>query len=372
MITDIIQAMKVFYLDIFSIIPLGCKFNFHYFTQLLMWTLMPIAVTLFLLVCAVCEYYYYRHCNYRFYLEIENSNSNNVLEKNEMLQLYNNIKNKYLSYFFYLTYLILPSVSSKIFQMFLCTNINPDHEHYHDIQEHDTYLTADVGIPCDTAYWKNCSYYAICMVAVYPVGIPLMYLWLLNQRKKEISNRKFITNSSHSSSHHSDGHNYNHSINNHSINNHNCGMGHERYTDSARSMFAKSHGTASSRSVYKQELLKHRDEISRLSMETICIKFLWEPYKPEYWFWEFFESYRRILLTSVITVIAPGTSTQRVLAILLSLFTIKIYGYFLPYALLQDGELAEVGQYQIFFTFFIILLIKDNILQGWNSALGTK
>jgi len=236
--------------------------------------------------------------------------------------------NKYISYWFYLTYLILPSATSKIFQVFSCTDINPKHE-IDVIEEYKyrNYLTVDVSIACNSTNYKNCMYYAICMIAIYPLGIPLFYLWLLYPHRNEINNRQADSLKL-------------------------------RRFDSLRDLI----GSTSTKSVHREELLNHRFSISRLSGDALGIAFLWEPYKPEYWYWEFFECYRRILLTSVVGVVATGTSQQRVLALLLTLLTIKVYSYISPYALLQDDMLAEVGQYQIFLTFFILLIIKDEIL----------
>jgi hypothetical protein len=46
--------------------------------------------------------------------------------------------------------------------------------------------------------------------------------------------------------------------------------------------------------------------------------FLCEAYRPELWWWECLETGRRIIMTAVISIIEPGTSTQAVVTIILS------------------------------------------------------
>jgi hypothetical protein len=80
---------------------------------------------------------------------------------------------------------------------------------------------------------------------------------------------------------------------------------------------------------------------------------------------------RRLVLTAVVSVCAPGTSSQAVFSLLISLFYIKVYGYYAPYTDRQDSVLAETGQFQVFLTFFIALIIQNSLLPGfWASPLG--
>ena len=48
--------------------------------------------------------------------------------------------------------IVLPSVSTKIFQMFLCTNIDPYDE---DDSGDDFFLTADLSISCSSTYYRG-------------------------------------------------------------------------------------------------------------------------------------------------------------------------------------------------------------------------
>jgi hypothetical protein len=88
-------------------------------------------------------------------------------------------------------------------------------------------------------------------------------------------------------------------------------------------------------------------------------------------YWELVETVRRLVLTAVLSVCAPGTSAQAVFSLLISLFYIKVYGFYAPYANRQDSVLAETGQFQVFLTFFGALIVQNALLPAfWSSPLG--
>jgi len=77
------------------------------------------------------------------------------------------------------------------------------------------------------------------------------------------------------------------------------------------------------------------------------------------------------ILTAVLSTIKPGTSEQSVLSVLLGLFFIKMYSFYLPYINDTDDIIAEVGQFQIFFTYFGALIQQNSLLtSSYNTAVG--
>ena len=83
------------------------------------------------------------------------------------------------------------------------------------------------------------------------------------------------------------------------------------------------------------------------------------------------ECYRRITITAVLSIISPGSSPQSVLSVLLSLLFIKMYGYYQPYEADTDDIIAEVGQFQIFFTYFGALILQNSLLHSsLNNTVG--
>ena len=61
------------------------------------------------------------------------------------------------------------------FPIFVCTEV-----------ENERYLVADMSLNCGSNEYRDGAIYAAFMVLVYPVGIPMMYLWMLYQVKNDI------------------------------------------------------------------------------------------------------------------------------------------------------------------------------------------
>ena len=71
--------------------------------------------------------------------------------------------------------MILPSTTSKIFETFICIDVDSE-----------KYLLADLSIKCYTPFWYKGVIYASFMILLYPIGIPIMYLFMLYRVKDEI------------------------------------------------------------------------------------------------------------------------------------------------------------------------------------------
>jgi hypothetical protein len=52
--------------------------------------------------------------------------------------------------------------------------------------EKERYLVADMSLNCGSNEYRYGKIYAALMVLIYPVGIPMMYLWMLYQVKNDI------------------------------------------------------------------------------------------------------------------------------------------------------------------------------------------
>ena len=75
-----------------------------------------------------------------------------------------------MSLFLSLTYMVFASVSTTVFDTFNC-------ERYGD--DETFYMASDQSISCDDPTHKKYQGFAYVMIAVYPVGIPLLYFLLL-------------------------------------------------------------------------------------------------------------------------------------------------------------------------------------------------
>ena len=87
------------------------------------------------------------------------------------------IRNKHLSVVLLLLFLVYSSVSSNVFRMFACDPVD----------DGNSYLRADYRIMCTDAKHQTLQVYAAVMIAVYPVGIPLLYAVLLYRHRAILS-----------------------------------------------------------------------------------------------------------------------------------------------------------------------------------------
>ena len=84
------------------------------------------------------------------------------------------------------------------------------------------------------------------------------------------------------------------------------------------------------------------------------------------------ETTRRLMLTAILSVCGPGSSAQGFMSILLSTMYIKLYAAYTPYDADSNSVIAEIGQYQIFFTFWAALVMHYNGLgSDMNELVGT-
>lgn len=77
-----------------------------------------------------------------------------------------NVSNKTFFYALFVSFLILPGVSTTIFRMFSCTNIDPDSVAGGD----NWYMAADRSISCSSSRYRFGLWWGIAMIFVYPIG----------------------------------------------------------------------------------------------------------------------------------------------------------------------------------------------------------
>ena len=79
------------------------------------------------------------------------------------------IRYKHVSTALLVTFLVYSSVSTVVFQMFACD----------DLDDEKSYLRADYRLECNSPKHKALQVYAGLMILLYPVGIPSLYAFLL-------------------------------------------------------------------------------------------------------------------------------------------------------------------------------------------------
>ena len=192
---------------------LSCTSPFDYVDVLLATTLIPIAVT-----AALWLGYRVQRGGFPFGVSGVSGDALLVLQSS------------YTYLFLFFTYLIFPGVSTVIFRMFSCQNIDPDGADSGD----NLFLRADYSISCHSDRYYFGLVWAVVMLLVYPIGIPAMYYCLLKGAQQEIVSRLSAVQG---------------------------------------------------------------DEARRRQLALSSLAFLFEPYKPRYWYWELVETMQRLLLS---------------------------------------------------------------------------
>ncbi|CAM9114240.1 unnamed protein product [Ectocarpus sp. 8 AP-2014] len=150
---DFLNLINVINFDLGSVLAAGClwpEMDFH--DRLLVSTMGPLVVVGFLVMME------------RIAVGRNISGDTAVLQR---------IRHKYLTALLLWTFLIYSSVSTTVFQTFACEKLDDGVE----------YLRADYSIQCSDVKHKGLEVYAGFMVIVYPVGIPLLYAFLLFQHR---------------------------------------------------------------------------------------------------------------------------------------------------------------------------------------------
>ncbi|GMH49413.1 hypothetical protein TL16_g00510 [Triparma laevis f. inornata] len=93
----------------------------------------------------------------------------------------------------------------------------------------------------------------------------------------------------------------------------------------------------------------------------IGISFLFESYKPEFWWFELAETTRRLLMTGILSVIEPGSETQLFAGILLSMLACVMTAWCSPYIDRRDNIIAVSMNLQIALITLTALALKRQI-----------
>ncbi|GMH98757.1 hypothetical protein TrVE_jg2081 [Triparma verrucosa] len=273
-------------LDFISFMPLGCIAPADFYSQLVAYTAIPVILSAMLIA---------------YYIKLSNSPDPNA----------NDLKVKVFQVFLTLTFIVLPSVSIKIFSTFACQRFDGDY---------GSYLKADFSINCNSDEHKAFQTYAALMILLFPIGVPVMYFVLLYKKREKL--------------------------------------------DPGQGLFAS---TTSPEGALEKALsirAKHESEDTLL----LSLRFLYSSYEPRMWWFEVFETLRRLCLTGFLVFLSPGTAAQIIFSMIMCMFAMRVYSGCSPFISTLYDSFSEVSQWQLFFTMFGALAIKVNVdekdLQG--------
>jgi hypothetical protein len=281
-----------FNLDLGWLLSLGCFAAVDFYQKLLITTLGPFMIAAVLL----CTHTFLR---YKDRVQaVVSYTSQHVVVPERTARLEKALAQHHLI-FIAMTFLIYSTVSTVIFQTFAGDPIDDDA----DVKLY--YLRADYSIQCYTPEHKLYQAYAAVMILIYPIGIPLLYTWLLwRQRHKLIKDKD------------------------------ESGRALDRHADTS----------------------------------LTSTKFLWKKYRHQMYYWEVAECVRRLLLTGAIVFIAPGTTAQAAISCILAVISMAVAMQCKPHASYLDGYLYIVGALIIFFSMFMSLAMKTDISKETNES----
>jgi predicted outer membrane repeat protein len=276
---SIASTLQIFNLDIRRSALVSCSSNNGYdaIDALLVSTIYPIVV----MVCLWLAQTIHIWIREKGHVEKDKSANDSSL-----------IKSNYFMAFLVFSYLILPSITVTIFEVFSCQDVDPDDVAGGD----DRYMVVDYSVSCSSSKYHFGHVWAIVSIFVYPIGIPAYYLYLLFGARADIMSREDET----------------------------CG----------------------------------EEEAELRTRRLRPLRLLHDAYKPKLWYWALVDTSRRLMLTGVLVLIAQGTDVQIVVGIVLSLFFLKLYESWKPFTDVTVQSVEIVAQWQVFFVFFIALLLK--------------
>jgi len=250
-------------LNFISLMPLGCIFPSNYHTMLFGYTSIPLLLSLIVMV---------------YYKILVRRNDASTIE----------FRNKIFSSFLLGTFLILPTMSVKIFSTFACKEFDGDF---------GTHLKVDYSIDCDSDEHAMYELYAYVMILVYPVGIPLLYFVLLHNARKKL--------------------------------------------DLGQLDFAfELNGEAAGQEKALEERKKHEES----DPDIKALVFLYGSYEPKCYWFEVFETLRKLALTGGLVFLKPGTGSQIIMSMILCLGSMRVYAGYKPFIENKVDTFAEVSQ----------------------------
>jgi hypothetical protein len=86
--------------------------------------------------------------------------------------------------------------------------------------------------------------------------------------------------------------------------------------------------------------------------------FLFDSYKPEFWWFEVFETSRRLAMTGILGAIAPGSDSQLAAGMLMSVGGAIIYGIAWPFLETKDNFLAVLANVEIYCVLLTSMVMK--------------
>ncbi|GMH68425.1 hypothetical protein TrLO_g5714 [Triparma laevis f. longispina] len=129
--------------------------------------------------------------------------------------------------------------------------------------------------------------------------------------------------------------------------------------------------------LYTFQLIKHKNAIQdaanrESNMDIKHIVFLWRDYQPEFWWFEIYESFRRLSFAGFLVWFKPGSAPQLCVSLILAFISSSVYSYHQPFDRPDENRLAQVSTISIFLTLLaaIMIILKDRLVKEHDTEFG--
>lgn len=240
----------------------------------------------------------------------------------------------YTESFLLTAHLVLSATSVAAFQVFICDEFDAGDEGEYRV------LRVERTLRCDSFRWKKLALYAALMIAIYPVGVPLLYAVLLFTHSDQLNPKE-----------------------------------HTQPLLGAGSASVRRLMTTSFRRTIEQstahQLKIHKTRQAKIDeglfSDIMAFRFLWADYSCSWYWWELVECSRRIFLSAILSTIATGTTTQIMWGFVVSNFFATMCMAFRPFLFRDDNILVTTAQLCTSGSMFIALALKVGVLSRYHS-----
>lgn len=122
--------------------------------------------------------------------------------------------------------------------------------------------------------------------------------------------------------------------------------------------------------LYSFLLYRHREVLSNFEVEKSTaqpISDLWEPFRPNVFYYGVIECGRRVLLTGVVVFIFPNDAAQIAITVINSFFFV-VFEVLSPYKYVSDAWLSRSGHIIVLISMFDALLLKVDVSEERSES----
>lgn len=287
----LLSWVKALEFDAAWIASMGCHLRLNFYHRLLVVTLSPLVLLAFLAVTFLVSWRRFRYDG----------------------RAMRSIRRKHLAGVILVTFLIYSTASSLIFQTFVCD----------ESDDGVSYLRADYSLEChvagkgESSVHRGFMIYAGFMVLVYPLGIPMLYAFLLctySRWSATVAENAWDPAMD------------------------------RTWEDIQRDV-----------SPLSPNAEQHHQEDESMVVE------LWKPYKRDRYYYEVVECVRRVILTGVIVFVFPGSAAQISTTFLVALSFFIISEVLDPYAAAHHRWVYRFGHVVVMLSMFVALLVRVDL-----------